>query len=335
MPQNRRNLFVGVALLYFGIVLACQPAQEWAEAPRVVTSIPPLAMLAREVRGDAAAVTSFLPPGANPHQFEPRPSDVQRASQASVVVHIGLGFDDWVSQIVKEVGENPQSIIRCADHVKLLPLKGGEGKDDANLDSVHSESSHADPSQAWDPHFWLDPEVAALLSFQIAEALAAQDPAYMKDYLGNAERLAMRLAQLDADLYSQLKPLRGTRFIATHAGWAYFARRYGLEQVAVVELAPGREPGPRRLANLMDLARRENVQAIFSEVQLSDGSARVLADELNVPVIALDPLGGAGVPGRESLEDLLRWNAQRITDALSPPEGTLEKQVEKMQKEIE
>ncbi len=281
-------------MLLSWLALACGPAQELSEAPRVVASIPPLAMLAEEVRGDAAAVTSFLPPGANPHQFEPRPSDVRRAAQASVVLYIGLGFDDWVLPLMEEAGEDPKAVIHCSDHVKLLPL-GGE---------------------AWDPHFWLDPEAAAAIGVQLGEALAQQDPARANDYRGRAERLSMRLAQLDADLNSQLKPLRGTRFIATHAGWAYFARRYGLEQVAVVELAPGREPGPRSLAALMELARRENVQAIFSEVQLSDGSARVLANELNLPVIALDPLGGAGVPGRESVEDLLRWNAQRIQDAL-------------------
>jgi ABC-type Zn uptake system ZnuABC Zn-binding protein ZnuA len=275
-------------------------------------------MLAREVRGNAEAVSSFLPPGANPHQFEPRPSDVRRAGQAAVVVHIGLGFDDWVLPLMQEVEGDPKSVLRCSEHVKLMPLAGVEALEEVNAAAAHSE--------AWDPHFWLDPEAAAGIGVQLAEVLAQQDPARADDYRSRSEQFSMRMAQLDADLSRQLKPLRGTRFIATHAGWAYFARRYGLEQVAVVELAPGREPGPRRLAHLMELARRENVQAIFSEVQLSDGSARVLASELNVPVIALDPLGGAGVPGRESIEDLLRWNAQRIQDVLE--KDALEKETE-------
>ncbi len=285
-------------------------------------------MLAREVRGNAEAVNSFLPPGANPHQFEPRPSDVRRAGQASVIVHIGLGFDDWVLPLMQEVEGDLKSVIRCSDHVKLMPLTSVEALEEVNPDPAHGK--------AWDPHFWLDPEAAAGIGVQLAEVLGQQDSARANDYRARADDFSMRMAQLDADLSHQLKALRGTRFIATHAGWAYFARRYGLEQVAVVELAPGREPGPRSLARLMELARRENVQAIFSEVQLSDGSARVLASELNLPVIVLDPLGGAGVPGRESLEDLLRWNAQRIQDALQ--KDALQKdalQKDALQKETE
>ncbi len=270
-------------------------------------------MLAAEIRGDADAVSSFLPPGGNPHQFEPRPSDVRRAAQASVVVYVGEGFDDWVSQIVNEVGKNAKTVIRCADYVSLLPHLGEE--------PTLEEGSH-DAAHERDPHFWMDPLEVAKIGLELGEALAAQDPVHATDYRDRARALALRLEELDVELRDQLEPLRGTRFIATHAGWAYFARRYGLEQVAVVELAPGREPGPRRLAQLVELAQQENVKAIFSELQLADGSARVLSSELNVPVIALDPLGGAGVVGRDSVEALLRWNAQRLVDALASAEST-------------
>jgi len=318
LRKPRRLILCGTTLLLYFLVLGCQPATELSDSPRVVASIPPLAMLAAEIRGDAAAVSSFLPPGGNPHQFEPRPSDVRRAAQASVVVYVGEGFDDWVSKIVNEVGENSKSVIRCADHVTLLPHLGEE----VTGEEPTREEHRADPAHEMDPHFWLDPIEAAQIGVELAEALAEQDPVHATDYRDRARALALQLERLDAELRDQLEPLRGTRFIATHAGWAYFARRYGLEQVAVVELAPGREPGPRRLAQLVELAHRKNVKAIFSELQLADGSARVLSSELNVPVIALDPLGGAGVVGRDSVEALLRWNAQRLVDALAPVEST-------------
>jgi zinc transport system substrate-binding protein len=306
---------------YFGAVLAfvlclasgCQPARELADAPRVVATIPPLAMLAQEVRGDAAAVSSFLPPGANPHQFEPRPSDVRRAAQASVVMQIGLEFDDWVLELLKEVGSEDVAVVRGADVVELLPLDAVEVTEDEHSDS-------GDMHRQKDPHFWLDPVAASQLVIQLGEALAKEDPAQAEAYRERARQKVLKLEQLDEALREELAPLRGTRFIATHAGWAYFARRYGLEQVAVVELAPGRAPGPRTLSRLVALARQEKVQAIFSEVQLSDGSARVLASELELPVIALDPMGGAGVQGREQYEDLLRWNSQRLLNALAPTE---------------
>ncbi len=279
-----------------------------AEAPSVLASIPPLAMIATDILGDSDSVRSFLPPGGNPHQFSPQPSEVLAARDADLLLVVGLGMDDWALGAMKNVQRDPVPVWVGAEFVNLIPLEGGVGA---------AEHGRAQVEEAMDPHFWLDPIAAAKLGYAIAEALTKVDPSRAAEYRLRAEAFDQRIQKVDAELLAQLSVVNGTRFIATHAGWAYFARRYGLEQVGVVEVAPGREPGPRSLMHLVEEARSEGIAAVISEIQLADGSARVISEAVRVPVIRLDPFGGPGIEGRETYEALLRWNAQRLVEALA------------------
>jgi zinc transport system substrate-binding protein len=308
-----RIALVAQGVLLAFIVAACVVPEPGGEEPRVVASIPPLAAIAAAVR--AEDVGSFLPPGGNPHQFEPRPSDVRRAGEADLLVTVGLGLDDWVREALEATRHSPVEILRCADHVTLLPLVEHSGH---SGETRGPSAAHGSVESGADPHFWLDPLEAAQVGVAIGEALARQDPARAVDYQRRAAAFRERMHALDGELRELLAPVRGTRFVATHAGWAYFARRYGLEQAGVVETAPGREPGPRTLMRLAALVRSEGVSAVIAEVQLADGSARVLSEAAGIPILRLDPFGGPGIVGRESYEDLLRWNARRIAEALRP-----------------
>ncbi len=268
----------------------------------MVASIPPLAAIAAEVHRDPGAVSSFLPAGANPHAFEPRPADVARARDARLLLVIGLGFDDWALRAARAAAVRPPRVLVASQGLELLPITG--------------EEAAAEPGESADPHLWLDPRLAAGIAGQVAEGLAGLDAPHAAAYRARADALERRLHALDAELAARLAPVRGAGFVATHAAWAYLARRYGLVQVAVLEEAPGREPGPRRLLEISRLARERGARAVFAEVQLSDASARVVAEEVGIPVVHLDALGGPGVPGRERYEDLLRWNVERIAAAL-------------------
>ena len=265
----------------------------------MVASIPPLAAIAAEVHVDPAAVSSFLPPGANPHAFEPRPGDVSRARDARLLLVIGLGFDDWALRAARAAAARPPRVLVASEGLELLPLAGEDA-----------------PGESADPHLWLDPRFGARIGERVAEALAELDPPHAADYRERAAALRRRLEALDAELAARLAPVRGAGFVATHAAWGYLARRSGLVEGAVLETAPGREPGPRQLLEASRLARVRGLRAVFAEVQLSDASARVVAEEAGIPVVHLDALGGPGVPGRERYEDLLRWNVDRIAAAL-------------------
>lgn len=276
--------------------------------PVVVASVPPLAMVAEAVHVDPEQVSSFLPPGANPHAFEPSPADVKRAAEAGVLVTVGLGFDAWAERALEAAGGRADvRRIRASEGVDLIPLS--------------PEETEAGAVESADPHVWLDPRVASGLAGRIAEALADADPAHAARYRERASGFARELEALDAELAATLAPVRGEGFVALHAAWAYFARRYGLVQGAVIELAPGREAGPRHLIAVAERAREQGLRAVLADVQLADGTARVVAEQAGLPVVRLDAQGGRGVPGREDYPSLLRWNAERLRDGLRGEAG--------------
>lgn len=294
---------IPLALVLGAALAACGEAPPAPIGPLVVASIPPLAALAAEVHVEPAAVSAFLPPGANPHAFEPTPRDVRRAGGARVILQIGLGFDDWAVRAARAAGRGEAELVVASQGVELLPLPLEEGGDAAH-------------GAGLDPHIWLDPQIAMAIGERTAEALARVDPSRAAEYRVRAAGLRARLERLDAELAARFAPLRGAGFVATHAAWGYFARRYGLVQGAVLEAAAGREPGPRDLVRIAELARRSGLRAVFAEVQLAEGSARVVGEDAGIPVVRLDSQGGSGLPGRERYEDLLRWNAERMLEAL-------------------
>lgn len=295
--RSRRRAAAGALVIAASTAFGGPTAAAEADVV-VVTSIFPLAALVRELAPGAKTV-ALLTPGANPHTFEPTPSQVRAANGADVLVRIGLGFDDWALSVF-EGARNAPRVVLASDGLDLLPLTDHEAHHD----------------EAWDPHFWIDPIAASVIVGRLADTLASVDPPGAQQYRQRASKFAGRLRALDAELRRRLEPLRGAAFVGTHAAWAYFARRYELRQLAVLERSPGRPAGPRYLIAVAEKARREDARAVFAEVQLSRGEADIIAEAAGIPVLLLDPLGGEGLEGRDGYETLLRWNVERIVAAL-------------------
>lgn len=151
----------------------------------------------------------------------------------------------------------------------------------------------------------------------IAERLAEIDPAGADMYRRNAEELEASLRALHAELEETLAPVHGRPFVPFHDAWPYFVGRYGLDLVIEIEPFPGREPGPRYLAEVVGAIRDTGANVVFAEAQFGARPAEVIAQEAGVAVATLDPIGG--VAGLERYEEILRSNAQTIVDALEAP----------------
>jgi ABC-type Zn uptake system ZnuABC Zn-binding protein ZnuA len=247
-------------------------------------------MIVRELAGDPIAVSALVPPGASPHTFDPRPGDVARLAQAALVVAVGGELDDWVRPLLG-ASSRPLEVLTLLDLPGLAPRDG-------------------------DPHVWLDPiRVRDVLAPAIAEQLAALDPAGAADVAGRLSDFQARLTRLDAELRDVLAGPRRA-YVAFHSAWRYFGARYGLEEVGVVEEAPGEEPTPRALADLAAAARRAGVRAILVEPQLDPRVARTLAAEFGATTVLVDPNGDPQDPERARYEPLLRWNARAFARAL-------------------
>jgi zinc transport system substrate-binding protein len=262
---------------------------------RIVASIAPLADLARRVGGERVAVTTLVPPGASEHTWEPTPRAVARLGKVRIFLRVGAGFEPWSGRLVSTAaaGAPPVVEVDASRGVDLL-----------------ADEDHANP------HYWLDPASASLCLPRVAEALAAIDPSGAAGYRQRAAQTRTELDALDHEIKDRAARFSSRGIVTFHAAWDYFARRYGLTVVASIESFPGREPGPRRVAEIVELARREKVRAVFAEPQSSAKAAEAIAEECGVPVRVLDPLGGEGVPGREDYFALMRYNVGVLEEAL-------------------
>jgi ABC-type Zn uptake system ZnuABC Zn-binding protein ZnuA len=283
VAASRRVSRLGLVLL--APVLAASPAAA-AEAPvRVVVTIEPLRQLVVALGGQRVTAVALVPPGASPHVFEPRPGDLARAADAQLLLRMGGGLDDWAARLFDAADSGARRLV----------LLGGSQRD---------------------PHVWLDPiRVRDALAPAIAAALAGVDPTSANDYARNLADFEERLTALDGEIRGILAR-HGRRYVAFHAAWRYFARRYGLEEVAVVEEAGGEEPTPGELAQLVRAARRAGVPAILVEPQLDPRIAGILAAEFGGTLVEVDPLGDPGDPERGSYVPLMRWNAREFARGL-------------------
>lgn len=282
--------------------------------PVIVTTIYPVADITRNVGGDAVRVISLIPSGASPHTFEPTPKQMTEIAQASVFISVGSGLDDW-AQTLAAAGAPDLVQIRLTDDLELLPYI------EPSLRQAEDDAHHGDPAphahHSGDPHIWLDPVlVRDHVVPAITRALTDLMPDREGEFADNARAYQNELDALNEEIRQSLEGLVNPRFIAFHSAWQYFAARYELIQTASVEASPGKEPSARWIAEVVETARNLNAKAIFAEPQFSNKAAEVIAQEFGAEVLIVDPLGGAGLEGKDSYIALMRSNAAVFRDGL-------------------
>ncbi len=179
------------------------------------------------------------------------------------------------------------------------------------------EDHHGEEGEEFNPHFWLDPiRVRDVLVPVLTERLIAADPAGKAYYEKRRQDFQQRLTALDQEIRAELDKAKTRKYIAFHAAWPYFAERYGLEKVAVVQEFGGEEPTPREVATLVRDARAAGVGAILVEPQLNPRVAQTIAAEFGAGTVVVDPVGDPGDAARDSYEDLMRFNVRAFGQAL-------------------
>ncbi len=262
--MNRLTTLVALFVLFSARIAAADPIV-------LSASIAPLAAIAREVGGEDVAVGVVLPPGADPHTFEPGPRMAKTLAAAEAHFVIGLGLDGWAERLAAAANREAPIDRLC----------GG----------------------AEDPHVWLDPVQAAGIAERIGERLALLRPEKAEHFRQRADGVRRRYLALADSCDRRLANVRNVPFLADHGGLTHWVRRFGLRQVGVLELFPGSEPSPKHLSRLVDTVKETGARAIFTEQVTSSRLARVLARETGATIHPLDLLGGT--VGRESYEALI------------------------------
>ncbi len=286
----------------------------------VAATILPLGDFCRQIGGDLVQVQVLIPPGASPHAFEPAPSVMARASQARVFVYIGAGLEPWADKLLRSRGRDGLVVVEAAQGIPLLGMAPHHHEPHTagavEHDDHHPGKAAAPHSRlAGNPHIWLDPVLAQEICRKIAAAFIQADPAHRARYEANLTNYLAALDALNRDIAAKARTWRLRDFIAFHPSFAYFARRYNLHEVGTIEEAPGREPTPRHLQDLVAAIRRYGIKVVFAEPQLNPRVAEVIAQEAGVKVLRLDPMGGAPPYGSDYLL-LMRANLAALDAAL-------------------
>jgi zinc/manganese transport system substrate-binding protein len=284
---RRLVLPILVALLVAG----CGQSGDSGRGLRVIATTTQVGDLARNVAGDRVGVTTILRPGADPHDFEPRPSDAKAIGESRLVLRSGGEIDDWLDQLVDAAGGG----------ARVVTL----------IDSVHAIGD--------DPHWWQDPRNAELAVAAIRDALVKADPNGAAGYRRRAAAYERRLRRLDRGIARCMAevPPDTRRLVTTHDSLAYFARRYGVQVVGAVipSLSTQAQPSGRDTERLVEQVRRENVQAIFPESPLNPRLERALAREAGVKVgdrLWGDALGKPGSDGATYLDAMASETAAMV-----------------------
>ena len=257
--------------------------------------------------GPDADVTLLLPPGKNEHTFDPTPKDVANVAQAKLGVMVGLGLDAWMEKLVKEAAPTAR-VLKAGERVPTITIKADVlGDEEADAARDGGEEDHDHEKGATDPHVWLDPQRARLIVKQIAEELSRADSAHGAAYRERADALDAELDKLDKDLETRTAALKTKGFITFHGSFGYFADRYKLQILAVIEPYPGSTPDSKYIAKVLTTVKAKKVPALFSEPQLDARPAQILADEGKIPLGVLDPVGGS-TADTDTYEKMLRFD---------------------------
>ncbi len=299
-----RKLLVAVFLLIISLLLpGCSLGRQEEQPASIsaVSTIFPVGDILANLGGNSITVSSLLPPGASPHTYEPPVEQVKAISSASLFVYVGAGLDSWALKLAA-AAKSPPLIIELSALVNLE-------------DSDRHQDEHG-PGP--DPHFWLDPVmVRDVICPLLAEELINLLPEKEEEIRSNLIRYQGKLTNLDQEIRSTTAAFRQRKFISMHSAWRYFARRYNLQEVAVVTISPGQEPSAGWVTEIIDTAVDNNIGAIFAEPQLPLSLAERIAEETGCRVFVADPLGGDQLPGRGTYLDLMRYNLNIFKQALN------------------
>jgi zinc transport system substrate-binding protein len=273
----------------------------------VVASIVPLQDFCEEVGGDRVDVQLLIPPGASPHLYEPPPSVIGKAAAAKVVVYVGAGLEPWIDRILSTRSAQSVLTVEAVQGIDLI----GSAKEEHLHSSAGRSAAEESPHRSGNPHVWLDPVLAGQICQRIAGAFQQADPDHAESYKKRLAEYLGQLTRLDAEIRDRVAAFRIRQYVCFHPSFSYFAARYGLEQVGVIESAPGREPTPRHLQRIVEAIRRFGIRVVFAEPQLSARAAEVIAQEAGIKVVTLDPIGGRPPYGDDYLK-LMRYNVSMM-----------------------
>lgn len=255
-------------------------SREKPERLRVVTSLFPMYDFARTIAGDRADVSLLLPPGVEPHNFEPKPDDIVRIGKAGLFVYTGPIMEPWAAKIIESINRKGPRTVEAGKGVSYQT---------ASLEDTEHDHDHSHQhSGGADPHIWLDFNNDQKIVDNILAGFTAADPANTAHYRSNASALKARLSELDKRYQAGLASCASRVLLhGGHYTFGYLARRYDLRYHALSGVSSESEPTATRMTAMIRAIRREEARYLFAEELLSPRLTETLAKEAGVGILRL------------------------------------------------
>lgn len=295
-------------LIFLGCLLAVI-VQASAAALQVAALHPLMADLARQVGGERVGVFDLVGEGGNPHRFEPRPEDLRRMQSSALILASGKGLETYLDRVQATIGG--VTVVEIGRTIPSLTV----GKD-----AVYTCCPHHG-ANSLDPHWWHGIENMRRAARVVAQALAEKDPGGKTIYQNNAAAYGKRLEALKKWAKSELaKVPRGQRKLVTaHNAFAYFAKEFGFQVIAVAGLNKEQNTTPQEQAKTIESVKKAGVKAVFPEFGANTKPVNAIAAATGTKVAASLISDGNGTGSEAGFEGMIRHNVNAITKALASP----------------
>nr|WP_255263582.1 zinc ABC transporter substrate-binding protein [Pseudomonas aegrilactucae] len=267
---------------------------------RVLTSIKPLQLIAAAVQDGAGTPDVLLPPGASPHHYALRPSDVRKVAQVDLLYWIGPDMEGFLPRVLKGRSK-PTVAVQDLSGLQLRHF----GEDSHSHEEGEDEHDHDHRPGSLDAHLWLSSVNARVIAAKMAADLSAADPQNQARYVANAKAFDARLDALDARLKARLNGIAGKPYFVFHEAFDYFEAAYGLKHTGVFSVAAEVQPGAQHVAAMRKRLQDVGKTCVFSEPPLRPRLAETLTAGLPVTLAELDALGGTMAADANGYERLL------------------------------
>ena len=277
----------------------------------VVTTLPDLRDIAKQIGGDRVKVFSVAKGYQDPHFVDAKPSYIIKLQRADLFVQVGLDLEiGWVPPLL-EGARNPNI------------LWGGKGYVDASKGVTLLQIPTVEPAKLraegdihiyGNPHYWLDPENAKIIAQNIFDGLLRISPGDEAYFKANKERFFSHVDLALAKWLGMMQPYWGRKIIAFHNSWPYFENRFGIEIAGFIEPKPGISPSPKHIQKTIDKMKEENIRVIIISPFYSKKIPQRIAKEVSGVVVELAP-SVEGMKGVNSYFDLFDYNVQKLSEA--------------------
>lgn len=287
--MKKRTCLLFLSLLFL-LSISCKQEQKTVTNDKkktIVVTIYPIKLILQEIVGDDYNIITILPPGASPHNYEPKPSDISLLQDAEIFFYISDDLDNWIT---KFINNDKTKKIKLIDFVIPIIMSDTNFSHN-NVTEACNHNLHCSDSNI-NPHFWTSPMLVKNILQNICNSIIVLDKTNENTFNVKTIKFGKKLDDLHIELTNELNKIKNKKIFTYHNSFQYFIQEFNLNYGGIIEESPGKEEGPVYMKQLIDKIKESKVKAVFSERQLYSKIMETIAKETNVKILELDPIAG-------------------------------------------